>query len=63
MGHIIPKLNLNKTPQAVDSNGLVFAKNIKVNTDGSLGRDNSISQVEADGRVIDLSKITGNVAN
>lgn len=45
MGHIIPKLNLNKTPQAVDSNSLVFAKNIKVNQDGSLGRDNAISLI------------------
>lgn len=63
MGHIIPKLNLNKTPQAVDSNSLVFAKNIKVNTDGSLGRDNSIIQAKANGRAIDLSKITGNILN
>ena len=45
MGHIIPKLNLNKTPQSTDSNSLVFAKNIKVNQDGSLGRDNAISLI------------------
>lgn len=45
MGHIIPKLNLNKTPQSTESNSLVFAKNIKVNQDGSLGRDNAISLI------------------
>ena len=28
MARIVPKLNLNKTPQSVDNNSLIFAKNI-----------------------------------
>ena len=59
MGHIIPKLSLNKTPQDVESNSLVFAKNVKVNLDGSIGRDNSINEIIANNRAIDLSDITG----
>ena len=30
---IVKKLNLNKTPQAVDNGSLVFAKNIKLSAD------------------------------
>ncbi|MCQ2971706.1 MAG: hypothetical protein MJ209_00170 [archaeon] len=39
MGKIVNKLNLNRTPQAVENNSLVFAKNIKLNKDGSLSPD------------------------
>ena len=30
MGRVITKLNLNKTPQLVENNSLIFAKNIKL---------------------------------
>lgn len=42
MSRIISKLNLNKTPQLVESNSMIFAKNIKLLKDGSLGQDDSI---------------------
>ena len=31
MARIVPKLNLNKTPELVDNNSLIFAKNIRLN--------------------------------
>jgi len=34
MAQIVPKLNLNKTPQLVDNNSLVFAKNIRLDANG-----------------------------
>lgn len=42
MANIIPKLNLNKTPSIVESNSLVFAKNARVDIDGSIHKDYSI---------------------
>lgn len=42
MADINPKLNLNKTPNAVDNNSLVFAKNIRLDVDGSIHSDYSI---------------------
>lgn len=42
MANIIPKLNLNKTPNLVESNSLVFAKNIRLDRDGSIRRDYGI---------------------
>lgn len=45
MGKIITKLNLNKTPQLVDNNSLIFAKNIKLLKDGSIGPDFAIDEV------------------
>lgn len=39
MARIIPKLNLNKTPQSSEDHTLVFAKNIKVGKDGYIERD------------------------
>lgn len=39
MAQIVPKLNLNKTPTKVESNSLVFAKNIRLDVDGSIHRD------------------------
>lgn len=46
MSKIVPKLNLNKTPQSVDNNSLVFAKNIKLLPDNTIGPDNSLKSVE-----------------
>lgn len=39
MARIIPKMNLNRTPQAVDNGSMVFAKDVMLNKDNSLGRD------------------------
>ena len=45
MTKIIHKLNLNKTPQLVESNSIVFAKNIKLLKDGTIGADTAIEQI------------------
>ena len=39
MAKIVSKLDLNKTPQIVDNNSLIFAKNIRVLPDGTIGPD------------------------
>lgn len=39
MAQIVPKLNLNKTPANIETNSLVFAKNIRLDVDGSIHRD------------------------
>lgn len=44
MAHITPKLNLNKTPQSIDNNSLVFAKNIRLLSDGCLTGDCQIDE-------------------
>uniref|UniRef100_A0AAU8MJJ2 Stabilization protein n=1 Tax=Geladintestivirus 1 TaxID=3233133 RepID=A0AAU8MJJ2_9CAUD len=46
MSRIIPKLNLNKVPQIVDNNSLIFAKNIKLRKNGSIVRDDGIVNVK-----------------
>ncbi len=43
MPQIVSKLNLNKTPSIVENNSLIFAKNIRVDIDGSIHRDYGIS--------------------
>lgn len=45
MPKIIPKLNLNKTPQLVDSNSLIFAKNIKIGKDTTIRRDDGYENI------------------
>lgn len=45
MSKIIPKLNLNKTPQLVENNSLVYAKNIKLSDDGVISPDTSLSPI------------------
>lgn len=45
MGKIITKLNLNKTPQLVENNSLVFAKNIKLK-DGAFGPDFAVTKLK-----------------
>lgn len=52
MARIISKLNLNKTPQLVESNSMIFAKNIKLLKDGSLGQDNSITRLPFNDNVV-----------
>lgn len=44
MAQIVPKLNLNKTPQLVDNNSLIFAKNIRLAA-GGLSADYGIDKV------------------
>lgn len=46
MARIVNKLNLNKTPQVVENNSLIFAKNIKLMKDGMLGRDSGIKKLD-----------------
>lgn len=53
MARIVPKLNLNKNPQVVENNSLVFAKNIKVTKDGTITRDDGISEVTAISNILD----------
>lgn len=42
MANIIPKLNLNKTPNLVENNSLIFSKNIRLDVDGTIHRDYGI---------------------
>ena len=46
MARIIPKLNLNRTPQTIDNYSLVAAKNIKLNKDNSFSRDVGIQTIK-----------------
>lgn len=46
MARVVPKLNLNKTPQIVEPYSLIFAKNIKLLKDNTIGRDDGIDIVE-----------------
>ena len=48
MGNIINKLNLNKNPQSIEDNTLIFAKNIKVLRDGSISRDDGCLPINFD---------------
>lgn len=45
MGKIVPKLDLNKTPQKVEDNSLIFAKNISLDNNQTIIPDNSIKCV------------------
>lgn len=58
MAQIVPKLNLNKTPSIVDSNSLVFAKNIRLDIDGSIHRDYGVFPMS-----IHKGKNTDNLVN
>ena len=48
MGRIVPKLNLNKTPQLVENNSLVMAKNIRLLEDGTIGPDTSLQDIKTE---------------
>ena len=45
MGNIVTKLNLNRTPNLVENNSLVFAKNIRIDIDGTIHKDYSINPI------------------
>lgn len=49
MARIKSTLNLNKTPQDVENYSLVYAKNIKVDVDKSIVRENGFSKVAIEG--------------
>lgn len=57
MSKIVPKLNLNKTPQAVENNSLVYARNIKLLPDGSLVADTKQEQISLDATIRDFNPI------
>lgn len=62
MSRIVPKLNLNKTPQLVESNSLIMAKNIRLLEDGTIGPDTSLDEVETrnnERQVYYISQIVG----
>ena len=42
MANIVTKLNLNRTPSIVANNSMVFAKNIRIDIDGTIHKDYSI---------------------
>lgn len=58
MAQIIPKLNLNKTPSIIESNSLVFAKNIRLDIDASIHRDYGVFPMS-----IHKGKNTDNLVN
>ena len=45
MGKIINKLNLNRTPQIVENNSLIYAKNIRLTPDDTLCADTSLQKI------------------
>lgn len=57
MAHIEAELNLNKTPQIVKNNSLIFAKNIKFGKDKSIMRDDKIDLIKPFDKEVDLDKI------
>lgn len=48
MAQIVPKLNLNKTPALVENNSLIFAKNIRLDVDGTIHRDYGVFPLSID---------------
>lgn len=61
MSKIIPKLNLNKTPQLVENGSMIFAKNIRLQADNTLSADNSFKAITSDynivGQIVGLDNI------
>ena len=46
MANIVPKLNLNRTPSIITNNSIVFAKNIRIDIDGSIHKDYGIESLQ-----------------
>lgn len=61
MGRIVSKLNLNKTPQLVESNSMIFAKNIKLLADGTIGPDDGMSLVYNDVKTTRANNLIGEI--
>lgn len=55
MANIVSKLNLNRTPNIVENNSMVFAKNIRIDVDGTIHRDYAINPLNI------KKDITGNL--
>lgn len=53
MARIVPKLNLNKTPELVDNHSLIFAKNIRFNANG-LSSDYGFDEVVTDYDIVGI---------
>lgn len=58
MANIVPKLNLNRTPNTVQNNSIVFAKNIRIDVDGSIHKDYSIESLQKKGVVFHDNLLT-----
>ena len=63
MGHIIPKLNLNRNPELVDNYGLVCAKNIRLLPDGTIGPDTAEVDIEIQDKLNKLLNEDYNIDN
>jgi hypothetical protein len=63
MANIVPKLNLNRTPSTVTNNSMVFAKNIRVDVDGSIHKDYSIESLQLVGNVFHDNLLTRIIAD
>lgn len=50
MANIVPKLNLNRTPNIVENNSLIFAKNIRLDVDNTIHKDWSITNKLSEGK-------------
>lgn len=61
MARIKSILNLNKTPQDVENYSLVYAKNIKVDVDKSIVRENGFSKVEAEGEATYIDNMIASI--
>lgn len=46
MGKIVPKLNLNRTPQQAENNSLIYAKNIRIGKDGNIYGDYPFDDIQ-----------------
>ena len=66
MSNIVTKLNLNKTPNLVEPYSMVFAKNVRVDIDGSLHKDYGIKPFlgfDSEGRAYDQRTIIYKILN
>lgn len=54
MGHIIPKLNLNRNPELVENYSLVCAKNIRLLQDNTIGPDTAEININIQSKLNDL---------
>ena len=58
MAKIVPKLDLNKTPQLADNLSLVFAKNIKLDKYGIIEGDSSVNSILDTDKVKELLNLS-----
>uniref|UniRef100_A0AAU8MKV7 Stabilization protein n=1 Tax=Geladintestivirus 2 TaxID=3233134 RepID=A0AAU8MKV7_9CAUD len=58
MAKIVSKLNLNKTPANVEPNSLIFAKNVRLDTDGTIHRDYGILPISIKEELVNNNIVT-----